>query len=118
MRVGTKSVILGVHSILIHPFFVAWAWWRLYGFPWDGRFWLAFFLQAGAIARAEDRLSRADDDLAQAVQSSPDNSEALASAHEEVESFGRIAQESPLLAALRFPVSIRDLSPHHDCPVG
>jgi hypothetical protein len=37
MTVGTKSVILGVHCILIHPFFVAWGWWKLYGFPWDPR---------------------------------------------------------------------------------
>jgi hypothetical protein len=44
MRVGTKSVLFGVHAIWIHPFFVAWAWWRLFGFPWDFRLWLAFFL--------------------------------------------------------------------------
>ena len=44
MRVGTKSVIFGVHCILIHPFFVAWAWWKLYGFPWDPRLWVAFFV--------------------------------------------------------------------------
>ena len=54
MRVGTKSVIFGVHSILIHPFFVAWAWWRLYGFPWDARLWLAFFLHdAGYFGKAD-----------------------------------------------------------------
>jgi len=33
-----------VHSILVHPFFVAWAWSRLYGFPWDPRLWLAFLV--------------------------------------------------------------------------
>ena len=44
MRVGTKSVIFGVHSILVHPFFVAWGWSRLYGFPWDPRLWLAFLV--------------------------------------------------------------------------
>ena len=44
MKVGTKSVIFGVHSILIHPFFVAWAWWKLFGFPWDPRLWVAFFV--------------------------------------------------------------------------
>ena len=37
MRVGTKSVLFGVHAVWIHPFFVAWAWWRLFGFPWDFR---------------------------------------------------------------------------------
>ena len=44
MRVGTKSVMFGVHSIFVHPFFVAWAWARLYGFPWDPRLWLAFLV--------------------------------------------------------------------------
>jgi hypothetical protein len=44
MKVGTKSVIFGVHSILVHPFFVAWAWSSLYGFPWDPRLWAAFFV--------------------------------------------------------------------------
>ena len=43
MKVGTKSVIFGAHSFLIHPFFVAAAWWKLYGFPWDPRLWAAFF---------------------------------------------------------------------------
>jgi hypothetical protein len=42
MRVGTKSVIFGVHAILVHPFFVAYAWSRLFGFPCDPRLWLAF----------------------------------------------------------------------------
>ena len=42
MRVGTKSVIFGVHAILVHPFFVAYAWSRLFGFPWDPRLWFAF----------------------------------------------------------------------------
>ena len=42
MRVGTKSVIFGVHAILVHPFFVAYAWSRLFEFPWDPRLWLAF----------------------------------------------------------------------------
>jgi hypothetical protein len=44
MKVGTKSVILGVHAVLIHPFFVACAWWRLFGFSWDPRLWLAFLV--------------------------------------------------------------------------
>ena len=44
MTVGTKSVIFGVHAVLVHPFFVAWAWSRLYGFPWDPRLWLAFLV--------------------------------------------------------------------------
>lgn len=44
MKVGTKSVLFGVHQFLIHPWFVAWAWWKLYGFPADPRLWFAFFV--------------------------------------------------------------------------
>lgn len=43
MKVGTRSVLFGVHCFLIHPWFVAMAWWRLYGFPADPRLWVAFF---------------------------------------------------------------------------
>jgi hypothetical protein len=44
MKVGTKSVIFGAHCVLIHPFFVAAAWWKLYGFPFDPRLWLSFIV--------------------------------------------------------------------------
>ena len=44
MNIGTKSVLYGAHCFLLHPWFVAWAWWRLYGFPFDPRLWFAFFL--------------------------------------------------------------------------
>lgn len=44
MRVGTKSVLFGAHCFLIHPVFVALAWWKLYGFPWDPRLWIAFLV--------------------------------------------------------------------------
>lgn len=44
MTVGTKSVLFGAHQFLVHPWFVAAAWWRLYGFPWDPRLWVAFFV--------------------------------------------------------------------------
>jgi hypothetical protein len=44
MRVGTKSVLFGAHCFFLHPWFVAWAWWKLYGFPWDPRLWVAFFI--------------------------------------------------------------------------
>ncbi|MHC5537598.1 hypothetical protein ACYOEI_05130 [Singulisphaera rosea] len=44
MKVGTKSVLFGAHCFFIHPWFVALAWWQLYGFPWDPRLWVAFFL--------------------------------------------------------------------------
>ena len=43
MKIGTKSVLFGYHCFAIHPWFVAWAWWQLYGFPWDPRLWVAFF---------------------------------------------------------------------------
>jgi hypothetical protein len=44
MKVGTKSVLYGAHCFLIHPIFVAAAWIKLYGFPWDPRLWIAFFV--------------------------------------------------------------------------
>jgi hypothetical protein len=44
VTVGTKSVLFGAHCFLIHPLFVAAAWSKLYGFPWDLRLWAAFFL--------------------------------------------------------------------------
>jgi hypothetical protein len=44
MKVGTKSVLYGAHCFLIHPVFVFVAWWKLYGFPWDPRLWVAFFV--------------------------------------------------------------------------
>ena len=47
LRVGTKSVLWGAHQFLLHPLFVAWAWWRLYGVPWDPRLWVAFVVHGG-----------------------------------------------------------------------
>jgi hypothetical protein len=44
MKIGTKSVLLGAHCFFLHPWFVAWAWWQLYGFPRDPRLWVAFFV--------------------------------------------------------------------------
>lgn len=44
MQVGTRSVLYGAHCWCVHPLFVAWAWWSLYGFPWDPRLWVAFFV--------------------------------------------------------------------------
>lgn len=44
MTVGTKSVLFGAHCFVLHPWFVARAWWTLYGFPWDPRLWVAFFV--------------------------------------------------------------------------
>lgn len=54
MKLGTKSVLFGAHCFFLHPFFVAWAWWRLYYFPWDIRLWLCFFLHdIGYIGKTE-----------------------------------------------------------------
>jgi hypothetical protein len=44
MKIGTKSILFGVHSFWLHPWFVALAWTRLYGFPFDPRLWVAFFV--------------------------------------------------------------------------
>lgn len=44
MKIGTKSVLLGAHCFFLHPWFVAAAWTKLYGFPWDYRLWFAFFV--------------------------------------------------------------------------
>lgn len=44
MKVGTKSILFGAHQFAIHPWFVAAAWWKLYGFPYDPRLWVAFFV--------------------------------------------------------------------------
>lgn len=44
LPVGSRSVLWGAHCWFIHPFFVALAWKRLYGWPKDWRLWAAFFL--------------------------------------------------------------------------
>lgn len=44
MKVGTKSVLYGAHCFIIHPWFVALGWWKIYGFPFDPRLWVAFFV--------------------------------------------------------------------------
>ena len=44
LPVGPRSVLFGAHQFAIHPLFVFAAWWKLYGFPWDPRLWLAFVL--------------------------------------------------------------------------
>ena len=44
MKVGTKSVLFGAHAFYIHPIFVLIAWIKLYGFPYDPRLWIVFFV--------------------------------------------------------------------------
>lgn len=41
---GTRSILYGAHCWFIHPWFVARAWWKLFGFPVDPRLWLCFWL--------------------------------------------------------------------------
>lgn len=42
MNVGTKSLLFGAHQFLLHPLMVFIAWWKLWGFPWNPRLWVAF----------------------------------------------------------------------------
>jgi len=44
VKIGTKSVLCGAHCFFLHPWFVALAWWKLFGFPSDPRLWVAFFV--------------------------------------------------------------------------
>jgi hypothetical protein len=44
MKVGTKSLLFGVHAFWLHPIFVFIAWTKLFGFPKDPRLWIAFFV--------------------------------------------------------------------------
>jgi hypothetical protein len=44
MKIGTRSVLFGAHCFFLHPLFVARAWWKLYGFPFDPRLWVAFIV--------------------------------------------------------------------------
>lgn len=44
MKIGTRSVLFGAHCFFLHPWFVAYSWWKLYGFPFDPRLWVAFFV--------------------------------------------------------------------------
>lgn len=44
MKIGTRSLLYGVHAVWLHPFFVAWGWYYLYGIPWDPRLWVAFIV--------------------------------------------------------------------------
>lgn len=44
MKTGTKSLLFGAHQFILHPIFVAAAWIKLYGFPFDLRIWVAFLV--------------------------------------------------------------------------
>jgi len=44
MKTGTNSILFGAHCFFLHPFFVAYSWYKLYGFPFDPRLWFCFGL--------------------------------------------------------------------------
>lgn len=44
MKMGLKSLLFGAHAFWLHPWFVAIAWAKLYGIPWDPRLWIAFIV--------------------------------------------------------------------------
>lgn len=44
LPIGTKSLLFGAHQVFIHPWFVAYGWFKLYGFPFDPRLWIAFIV--------------------------------------------------------------------------
>jgi hypothetical protein len=45
MKVGTKSLLFGVHQVLLHPVFVALAWRKIYGrWPWARAIWAAILV--------------------------------------------------------------------------
>ena len=56
LQPGTRSVLFGAHQIFLHPLFLAYAWYKLWGFKkvedyylgevslWDPRLWVAFFV--------------------------------------------------------------------------
>jgi hypothetical protein len=44
MKIGTKSILFGAHQFALHPALLFVAWWRLYGFPFDPRLWVAFVI--------------------------------------------------------------------------
>lgn len=42
--IGQRTVAYGYHTWWLHPWMVALGWWRTFGFPWDPRLWVAFFV--------------------------------------------------------------------------
>lgn len=44
MRIGTRSILFGIHNFVVHPIIVAIAWTKLYGFPFQFPLWAAFVL--------------------------------------------------------------------------
>ena len=44
MKIGTISLFFGAHQFILHPLIVAYAWWKLYGFPYNPKLWLCFLV--------------------------------------------------------------------------
>src|SRR5260370_7442215 len=44
MTIGTISVVYRAHCAVLHLWFLACAWAKVYGFPWDVRLWASFCL--------------------------------------------------------------------------
>jgi hypothetical protein len=44
MKIGTKSLLYGAHLFWWHPILVFISWWKLFGFPWNPRLWIAFII--------------------------------------------------------------------------
>jgi hypothetical protein len=62
VTIGTKSILYGAHCFFLHPFFVAAAWRRLYGFPLDLRLWVAFLVHdLGYVGRGDMNGSEGED---------------------------------------------------------
>ena len=62
MTIGTRSVLYGAHCAVLHPWFLAVAWSKLYGFPWDVRLWASFCLHdIGYISKPEHGRMRGGD---------------------------------------------------------
>ncbi len=59
--IGTRSLLVGVHCIVIHPLFVAAGWWELFGPPGDPRLWIAFLVHDWGYLAMEHM----DDDIGQ-----------------------------------------------------
>ena len=54
LSIGTKSILFGAHCFLIHPVIIAIAWIKLYGFPFDPRIWISFFVHdLGYLGKAD-----------------------------------------------------------------
>lgn len=54
MKLGTKSLLFGVHQFFLHPLIVGISYYRLYGFPVDPRLWAAFVVHDWGYWGCED----------------------------------------------------------------